>query len=58
MIIFLHNKLMDTYKKLTPSLQFLPLFNYNRLLIVMCFFIHYGFVDTFKKNLLKVVLHV
>jgi hypothetical protein len=58
MIIFSHNKLMATYKKLTPSLQLLPLFNYNLLLFVMCFFYTLRICWYIKIFLLKVVLHV
>jgi hypothetical protein len=35
---FTHDKLMAMYKKLTPSLHLLPLFNYNQLLFAMSFF--------------------
>ncbi len=34
---FTHDKLMATYKKLTPSLYFLPLFNCSQLSFAMCF---------------------
>jgi hypothetical protein len=51
MIIFSHNKLMATYKKLTPSLQFLPLFNYNWLLFVMCFFLYTKDLLIHKKKI-------
>ncbi len=35
---FTHDKLMATYKKLTPSLDFLPLFNCNQVPFAMYFF--------------------
>jgi hypothetical protein len=35
---FTHDKSRATYKKLTPSLHLLPLFNYNQLLFATSFF--------------------
>jgi hypothetical protein len=50
---FTHDKLMATYKNLTPSLRFLPLFNCIQCHLPCVFLIHKGFVDTPKKIQLK-----
>jgi len=48
MTIFMHDKLMATYKKLTPSLCFLPLFNCSQLSFAMCL----------KKNTLRICWYI